>query len=206
METRLSPAAPGDLEALIRMLARLPGLGPRSARRAALHLLKRRESLMQPLAALMLKVVDGIRSCSLCGNLDLVDPCHICTDRRRERSRLCIVGDVADLWALERNGLYRGQYQVLGGFLSALEGIGPEDLPLARMKARIAELGVTEVILALDVTAEAQATAHYLTDMLKPLVPEVTALAHGLPVGGELDYMDDGTLAAALSARRPFRE
>lgn len=201
-----SGSVPGDLEALIGLLAKLPGLGPRSARRAALHLIKRREGLMLPLAKLMEKVALGIGPCSLCGNLGLVDPCPLCSDDRRDRTRICIVADVADLWALERSGAFHGQYQVLGGLLSVFDGVGPEDLPVERIRRRIRELGIDELIFALDATAEAQATAHYLTDLLAPHVTRSTALAHGLPVGGELDYMDDGTLAAALSARRPFRE
>lgn len=204
MDPHRPAEAPKELDALVRLLAKLPGLGPRSARRAVLHLLKKREALMLPLADLMRNVAEKTQRCSRCGNLDLIDPCHICRDPRRDRKLLCIVEDVSDLWALDRGGLYKGLYQVLGGVLSALDGVGPEDLPLTRLKEQISGNMVTEVILALDATADAQTTAHYLTEILKPLDVAVTALAHGLPVGGELDYMDEGTLAAALRARRPF--
>ncbi len=203
--TDLPPnAAPADIDGLIRLLSKLPGLGPRSARRAVLHLIKKREGLMQPLAQALMDVADTISLCSQCGNADTSDPCAICRDQRRDNSLICVVEDVADLWALERAGLFRGRYHVLGGTLSALDGVGPEDLSIGQLKIRAAGSDVREVILALNATAAGQTTAHYITDILEPLGVEVTALAHGLPVGGELDYLDDGTLAAALNARRRF--
>lgn len=197
-------AAPADIDGLIRLLAKLPGLGPRSARRAVLHLIKKRESLMQPLAQALADVAGSITLCSQCGNADTADPCAICRDARRDSGLICVVEDIADLWALERAGLFRGHYHVLGGTLSALDGIGPEDLSIGRLKDRATKDGVREIILALNATADGQTTAHYITDILSPLGIEITALAHGLPVGGELDYLDDGTLAAALNARRRF--
>lgn len=192
-----------SLDSLIQLLAKLPGLGPRSARRAALHLVKRRETLMQPLAEAMLAVADTIKSCSICGNLDTADPCAICADQRRDAATLCVVEDVADLWAIERTVAFRGRYHVLGGTLSALEGVGPEDLRIDALVAR-ASSGVKEVILALNATVEGQTTAHYIMDRLAGTGAAVSRLAHGVPVGGELDYLDDGTLTAALKARRPF--
>ena len=192
-----------SLDALIQLLAKLPGLGPRSARRAALHLVKRRETLMQPLAEAMLAVADSIKACSICGNLDTADPCAICADQRRDAALLCVVEDVADLWAIERTVAFRGRYHVLGGTLSALEGVGPEDLRIDALVAR-AGSGVREVILALNATVEGQTTAHYIMDRLAPTGVAVSRLAHGVPVGGELDYLDEGTLSAALAQRRPL--
>ncbi len=192
-----------DIERLIQLLARLPGLGPRSARRAALHLLKKRESLMLPLGAALTEAARAVKSCATCGNLDSVDPCSICADPRRDGSLICVVEEVDDLWALERSAAYRGRYHVLGGTLSALDGIGPEQLDIAGLLARAALPEVKEVILATGATVEGQTTAHYLTDRLAGLDVSVTGLAHGVPVGGELDYLDDGTLTAALKARRP---
>lgn len=196
--------APADIDGLIRLLAKLPGLGPRSARRAVLHLIKKREGLMYPLAQALKDVADSISLCSQCGNADISDPCAICRDPRRDSSLICVVEDVADLWALERAGLFRGRYHVLGGTLSALDGVGPEDLTIGQLKVRATDPAIEEIILALNATAAGQTTAHYITDILEPLGVEITALAHGLPVGGELDYLDDGTLAAALNARRRF--
>jgi recombination protein RecR len=194
----------GDLDRLIQMLAKLPGLGPRSARRAALHLVKKKEALMRPLAETMRAAIDSVRPCSTCGNLDSSDPCLVCTDPRRDRTLICVVEEVGDLWALERAGAFRGLYHVLGGTLSAIDGIGPEDLNIGKLVARSAESGVKEVILATNATVDGQTTAHYLTERLKPTGVAVSRLAHGVPVGGELDYLDDGTLTAALKARRPF--
>jgi len=192
-----------DIEKLIQLLARLPGLGPRSARRAALHLVKRREALMQPLAAAMAAAAERIRRCSACGNIDTTDPCAICADGRRDPSVICVVEDVSDLWAIERTASFGGRYHVLGGTLSALDGIGPEDLNIAGLLGRLD--GVKEVILALNATVEGQTTSHYITDRLAghPGIG-VTRLAHGVPVGGELDYLDEGTLTAALRSRRPL--
>ncbi len=196
--------AMGEVERLIQLLSRLPGLGPRSARRAVLHLLKRRDTLMQPLAEALAGAAERVLNCSLCGNLDAVDPCSICRDDSRDATLLCVVEDVADLWALERAGAFHGRYQVLGGTLSALEGVGPEDLHIGHLVERVMAGGITEVILATNATVEGQTTAHYITDRLAASGVGVTRLAHGVPVGGELDYLDDGTLAAALKARRPF--
>jgi len=193
-----------DLDALIQLLAKLPGLGPRSARRAALHLVKRRESLMQPLAEVMRTAAERIRACSICGNLDTEDPCALCRDTRRDPHLLCVVEDVADLWAIERTAAFRGRYHVLGGTLSALEGVGPEDLRIDALIARASSGEVKELILALNATVEGQTTAHYVTDRLAGTGVVVSRLAHGVPVGGELDYLDEGTLSAALAQRRPL--
>jgi recombination protein RecR len=190
------------LDQLIQLLAKLPGLGPRSARRAALHLVKRREALMEPLATALGEAARTIRPCSRCGNLDTSDPCAICIDPKRDRSTICVVEDVADVWAIERTGSYAGLYHVLGGMLSAIDGVRPEDLRIPLLLER-AGAGTGEVIIALDATVEGQTTAHYIADRLAPLGTRVTRLAHGVPVGGELDYLDEGTLTAALKARRP---
>ncbi|MBB3809310.1 recombination mediator RecR [Pseudochelatococcus contaminans] len=195
-----SPAGP-EIERLIRLLARLPGLGPRSARRAALALVKRRESLLSPLAEAMAEVSDRVRICSVCGNADTSDPCAICADSTRDASILVVVADVSDLWALERAGAVQARYHVLGGVLSALDGVRPEDLNLPNLRARVADDGVREVILALNATVDGQTTAHYITSLLADLPVRITRLAHGVPVGGELDYLDDGTLTAAIRQR-----
>ncbi len=189
-----------ELDALIRLLAKLPGLGPRSARRAALHLIKRRESLMTPLASALARAAEAIRTCPVCGNLDTIEPCAICRDPERDASAICVVEDLADLWALERTGAFRGRYHVLGGTLSALDGIGPEDLTIDRLVARV-EPG-QELILALNATVEGQTTAHYIADRLADAGVRLSRLAQGVPIGGELDYLDDGTLTAALKSRR----
>jgi recombination protein RecR len=194
------PAGP-EIERLIQLLAKLPGLGPRSARRAALVLLKKRELLLDPLASALRDAADAITTCATCGNLDTASPCSLCRDPRRETHVLCVVEDVADLWALERAGVFKGRYHVLGGALSALDGVTPERLNVKSLLARV-ESGVDEVILAMNATVEGQTTAHYLMDALEPLGVRVTRLAHGVPVGGELDYLDEGTLSAAFSARR----
>ncbi len=197
--------AGAEIERLIQLLARLPGLGPRSARRAALHLLNKRDALLQPLALALRDVADKVQTCASCGNLDSHNPCAICSDTRRDDALLCVVESVADLWALERSGVFRGRYHVLGGTLSALDGRGPADLNVDGLLGRVADGSrVREVIIATNATVEGQTTAHYLTDRLLPAGVSVTRLAHGVPVGGELDYLDDGTLGAALKARRPF--
>ena len=188
-----------EIERLIQLLAKLPGLGPRSARRAALVLLKKRDLLLEPLATAMQDAAAATRDCEICGNLDTLSPCAICRDPRRDPHLLCVVEDVADLWALERAGVFRGRYHVLGGALSALDGITPERLSVAPLLERVKN-GVDEVILAMNATVEGQTTAHYLMDMLGSM--KVTRLAHGVPVGGELDYLDEGTLSAAFKARR----
>jgi len=189
-----------ELDTLIQLLARLPGLGPRSARRAALYLLKRKEQVMQPLAAALRAAAAAIRPCATCGNLDTVDPCAICRDPERDPSLICVVEDLADLWALERTGAFRGQYHVLGGTLSALDGVGPDELNIARLITRLGP--ETELILALNATVEGQTTAHYLADRAAPTGAKISRLAQGVPMGGELDYLDEGTLTAALKARR----
>ncbi len=191
-----------EIERLIALLAKLPGLGPRSARRAALHLLKRREQFLLPLAAAMGEAAARIRTCSICGNLDTNDPCAICGDAKRDPAAICVVEEVADLWAIERSGAFRGRYHVLGGVLSAIEGVGPDDLHIRALIARAAVPQVKEIILATNATVDGQTTAHYITDRLRGGTVEVSRLAHGMPVGGELDYLDDGTLTAALRARR----
>ncbi|MEN2980644.1 recombination mediator RecR [Tistrella bauzanensis] len=197
-------AAP-EIDKLVTLLGKLPGLGPRSARRAALDLLKRRETLLLPLADAMARAAAEVRRCSICGNLDARDPCGVCADERRDPSVLCVVEQVADLWAMERAGAFRGRYHVLGGTLSALDGVGPDELGIPRLAARIADGGITEVVMALPATVDGQTTAHYIADRLAETAPDtgITRLAHGMPVGGALDYMDDGTIQAALKARRP---
>lgn len=199
-----------DIEKLIQLLAKLPGLGPRSARRAALYLIKRREAIMGPLARALEDAAASIQTCTTCGNVDTVDPCSICSNPKRNDEILCVVEDVADLWALERTAVFQGRYHVLGGTLSVLDGIGPEDLNIPKLIARVKESvkesmkesGVTEVILATNVTVDGQTTAHYIADRLKESGAIVSGLAHGVPVGGELDYLDEGTLSAALKERR----
>lgn len=203
MSPRGAIAGP-EIERLIQLLARLPGYGPRSARRAALTLVKKRTLLLEPLADALRAVADKVRTCSICGNVDTTDPCAICADATRDPSVLVVVEDVADLWALERASALRARYHVLGGTLSALDGVGPDQLSIPQLLRRAADPAVKEVILAVGATVEGQATAHYLTDRLKGLGPEITRLAHGVPVGGELDYLDEGTLTAALRQRRPF--
>jgi len=193
-----------EIEKLIQLLARLPGLGPRSARRAALTMIKRREQLLMPLAQAAREVADKVVSCDICGNVDVTDPCMLCRDPRRDAAMLCVVEDVGDLWALERANTFGGRYHVLGGILSALDGITPEDLNISSLLGRIATGGVTEVVLAMNATVDGQTTAHYITDLLEPSGVKITRLAHGVPVGGELDYLDEGTLTQAFKARRPI--
>lgn len=193
------------LDDLIALLAKLPGLGPRSARRAALHLIKQRETLLRRLAVALSEAADQVQKCSTCGNLDAADPCWICADAERADRQICVVEDVDDLWALERSGLFRGRYHVLGGTLSPIDGYGPQDLGIDRLLARVAAGTVDEVILATSATVDGQTTAHYIADRLGATGVAVTRLAHGLPVGGELNYLDDGTLGAAFEARRPVQ-
>ena len=195
---------PREIEALIELMARLPGLGPRSARRAVLVLLKRRGALMAPLATAMAQVAVSARDCRVCGNIGTAEVCSICSDDRRATGEICVVEDVADLWALERSGVFKGRYHVLGGTLSALDQVGPDELGIPRLAARVADEGVTEVILALNATVDGQTTAHYIADALAGADVQITSLAQGVPVGGELDYLDDGTIGAALRARRRF--
>jgi recombination protein RecR len=193
-----------EIERLIQLLARLPGYGPRSARRAALHLMRKREELLSPLADALRVAKERIVTCASCGSVDTRSPCSICGDDRRDAAQLVIVETVGDLWALERAGVVKGRYHVLGGTLSPLDGIGPADLNLQGLVSRVAEGGVREVIIAVNATVDGQTTAHYVTDMLGHLGVKVTRLAHGVPVGGELDYLDEGTLAAALRSRTAF--
>ncbi len=193
-----------EIDALTQQLARLPGLGPRSARRAVLHLLKRRETALGPLIAALQHVERTLSTCGRCGNVDTADPCGVCTDPRRDPASLCVVEEVADLWALDRARLFGGRYHVLGGRLSALDGIRPEDLTIDMLIARVAGGGIEEVVLAMNATLEGQTTMHYIAERLENLPVRVTGLAHGVPVGGELDYLDEGTLAQALRLRRPL--
>ncbi|RNJ49789.1 recombination mediator RecR [Methylocystis hirsuta] len=193
-----------EIEKLVQLLAKLPGLGPRSARRAALHLIRKREELLAPLAEAMRVARERIVVCSVCGNIDTSDPCTICRDARRDGSILVVVETVADLWALERAGLLNARYHVLGGVLSPLDGVGPDDLAIASLVTRVRAGDTREVVLAVNATVDGQTTAHYIADVLAPSGVKVTRLAHGVPVGGELDYLDEGTLAAALERRTAF--
>ncbi len=193
-----------EIERLIQALAKLPGLGPRSARRAALFLIKNREKLLVPLSTALSEARDPVQVCSQCGNVDTIDPCTLCGDPNRDQSMICVVEEVGDLWALERASAWSGLYHVLGGALSAVEGVRPEDLSIARLIERAADGGVKEIVLAVNATVEGQTTAHYITERLKTLGVSTSRLAHGVPVGGELDYLDEGTLTAAMRARRPF--
>ncbi|MES2057594.1 MAG: recombination mediator RecR [Pseudomonadota bacterium] len=192
-----------EIEALTQALARLPGLGPRSARRAVLHLLKKRQTALGPLLIALSAVEENLATCSICGNIDTTNPCGVCADPRRDSRALCVVEEVADLWALDRSRLFPGRFHVLGGRLSALEGIRPEDLAIDSLVRRIEIGGVDEVVLAMNATLEGQTTAHYIAERIERFPIRITQLAHGLPVGGELDYLDEGTLAQALRARRP---
>jgi recombination protein RecR len=201
--SRLPTVSP-EIEKLIDLLAKVPGLGRRSAQRAALALLKKRDTLMGPLAAALVEASEKVRACSECGALDAVDPCAICASQTRDRTVICVVGEVGDVWALERAGVFRGRYHVLGGVLSALDGVRPEDLRIGKLVERASRPETREVIIALNATADGQTTAHYLTERLQGVDVAVTRLAHGVPVGGELELLDDGTLLAALNSRRPF--
>jgi recombination protein RecR len=193
-----------EIERLIQLLAKLPGLGPRSARRAALHLIRKREELLGPLANAMQVAKDRILTCTACGNVDTRDPCTVCADTRRDPAMLVVVETVADLWALERAAALRARYHVLGGTLSPLDGVGPKDINLDSLVSRVAEGEVREIILAVNATVDGQTTAHYITDILSHLDVKITRLAHGVPVGGELDYLDEGTLSAAIRQRTDF--
>jgi recombination protein RecR len=193
-----------EIERLIQLLARLPGLGPRSARRAALHLIKKKDDLLVPLSDAMAAAVDKVQLCSNCGNVDTVNPCTICNDPRRDETVLVVVEDVSDLWALERANATRGRYHVLGGTLSPLDGIGPDDLFISRLVERARQPEISEIILAVNATVDGVTTAHYITDQIQDLDVSVTRLAHGVPVGGELDYLDEGTLSAAMRSRTRF--
>jgi recombination protein RecR len=200
----MAGAAGPEIERLIQLLARLPGLGPRSARRAALHLIKKRDALMAPLTAAMQVAIDRVQICKTCGNIDTSNPCTVCTDARRDHSIIVVVSDVADLWALERAHASNGLYHVLGGTMSPLDGVGPQDLNIDALVSRAHDPAVTEIILALNATVDGQTTAHYITDLLHDANVKVTRLAHGVPVGGELDYLDEGTLSAAMRQRTLF--
>lgn len=194
----------GEIETLVRLLSRLPGLGPRSARRAVLYLIKKRETHMLPLAAAIENVLETVKTCSVCGNLDSQDPCSICQDMRRDENVLCVVQDVADLWAIERSGAFRGRYHILGGLLSPMDGIGPEELRLSALEGRIRRTGLSELILALPATVDGQTTGHYIAERLKEHQLKISSLAQGIPIGGELDYLDDGTIQTALKSRRYY--
>ena len=193
-----------DIEKLIYLLSKLPGLGKRSARRSVLHLVKNKDSLMNPLAEAIFRASESIKICEECGNVDSITPCKICTDQKRSGEQICVVEDVSDLWAIERSGMFRGTYHVLGGTLSAIDGRGPEQLNIEKLIQKAAQEGVTEIILATNATVEGQTTAHYITERLKHLDLNISQIAHGIPIGGELEYLDDGTLATALKARRAF--
>lgn len=192
-----------EIDALAAALSKLPGLGPRSARRVVLYLMKRRESTLQPLLAALEMVEERLKNCDSCGNIDTVNPCGICADPRRDERSICVVEDVSDLWALDKSRLFPGKYHVLGGKLSALDGVRPEDLNIESLITRVAAGGIDEVVLAMNATLEGQTTSHYLAERLEQYPVRLTQLAHGVPVGGELDYLDEGTLAQALRARRP---
>ncbi|PIR39700.1 MAG: recombination protein RecR [Alphaproteobacteria bacterium CG11_big_fil_rev_8_21_14_0_20_39_49] len=193
-----------DIEKLIYLLGKLPGLGKRSARRAVLHLVQNKESLMIPLADAIASAADSIKICGECGNVDSSNPCHICTDPKRQNDNICVVEEVSDLWAIERSNMYRGTYHVLGGTLSAIDGRGPADLNIEKLIIKASNDDINEIILATNATVEGQTTAHYITERLKHLSIQITQIAHGIPMGGELEYLDDGTLATALKARRSF--
>lgn len=193
-----------DIDALIALLARLPGLGPRSARRAVLHLLRKREGLMAPLADLMARTANGTRDCTICGNIGSSDVCDICTDTNRDTKTLCVVEDIADLWAIEGAGAFKGRYHVLGGSLSALDAIGPDELRIPELIQRVTQLSIQEVILAMPATVDGQTTAHYIAERLAVSGVALSTLAQGVPIGGELDYLDDGTISAAMRARKRF--
>ena len=199
----MASSAGPEIERLIALLGKLPGLGPRSARRAALALLKRKDQLLDPLAQALADAGAKVKACSVCGALDTSDPCAVCSDQARDRTLICVVEEVGALWALERGGSFRGRYHVLGGLLSALDGVGPDALRVSELVGRVAEGEAREVILALPATVDGQTTAHYLSERLAPSGVAVTSLARGVPVGGELDWLDDGTIAQALRARRP---
>lgn len=195
---------PSDIDALIKQFAKLPGIGPRSARRIVLQMIRQPERFLTPLVEVMQRTAESVKTCEICGNVDTINPCRICSDERRDASLLCVVEELADLWAMERSGMYRGRYHVLGGTLSAIEGRGPEQLNIPKLAERAANEAVKEVILATNITVEGQTTAHYVTDQLAGCNVSISRLAQGIPIGGELDYLDDGTLGAAFRARLPF--
>jgi recombination protein RecR len=195
---------PSDIDALIKQFAKLPSIGPRSARRIVLQMIRQPERYLAPLIEVMQRTAESVKTCGNCGNVDTVDPCHICTDERRDPALLCVVEELADLWAMERSNMYRGRYHVLGGTLSAIEGRGPEQLAIPKLVERACGGEVKEVILATNITVEGQTTAHYVTEQLKDSGVSISRLAQGIPIGGELDYLDDGTLGAAFRARLPF--
>ncbi|MGE4611150.1 MAG: recombination mediator RecR [Paracoccaceae bacterium] len=200
----MSDSAGKEIDQLISLMAKLPGLGPRSARRAVLQLVKKRTVLLEPLARSLTEVAETVRECAICGNVGTSDTCGICADPKRDTNVICVVSDVADLWAMERSLAFKGRYHVLGGVLSALDGIGPEGLQIPRLVTRVEKGGVSEVVLALSATIDGQTTAHYIADQLEGSGASVTSLAQGVPIGGELDYLDDGTITAALKARKTF--
>lgn len=200
----MNDTAGKEIERLIGLMAKLPGLGPRSARRAVLQLVKKRTLLLEPLSVAMTEVAATARECTTCGNVGTADICDICSSPKRDDSVICVVGDVSDLWAMERAAVFKGRYHVLGGVLSALDGVGPEDLRIPHLVHRVEEVGVTEVVLALSATIDGQTTAHYIADQLESTGASVTSLAQGVPIGGELDYLDDGTITAAMKARKAF--
>lgn len=199
-----SPSNNNELDHLINLLGKIPGLGPRSARRAALGLIKKKDALMRPLASALADVAENVHPCVTCGNLDVENPCHICENPKRDRTLICVIEDVSDLWALERAGSFRGLYHIIGGTLSALDGVGPEDLNISGLVKRASDPELKEIIIATNATVDGQTTAHYITEQLRPFDITVSRLAHGVPIGGELDYLDDGTLTTALNSRRPF--
>ena len=198
-----SSAAP-EIERLINLLAKLPGLGSRSARRAVLDLIQKKDGLMKPLSAAMIDAIETVQVCRICGNIDARNPCAICSSPGRDQATICVLQSVGDLWAMERAGAFRGLYHVLGGTLSAIDGIRPEDLRIAELIERVETGDISEVILAMNATVDGQTTAHYITDHLEKTGVTISRLAHGVPVGGELDYLDDGTITAAMKSRRPF--
>ncbi len=193
-----------EIERLVELMARLPGLGPRSARRAVLTMIKKRAQVMEPLSRALAEVAANVRECAVCGNIGTLEICEICSAPKRDTGQICVVGDVADLWAMERGRSFAGRYHVLGGMLSALDEIGPDELRLPDLVRRVEAGGISEIILALSATVDGQTTAHYIADQIEPLGVTVTSLAQGVPVGGELDYLDDGTISAALRARKTF--
>tara|TARA_B100001146_G_C16099156_1_gene398587 strand:- start:144 stop:737 length:594 start_codon:yes stop_codon:yes gene_type:complete len=195
---------PSKIDSLIELLARLPGIGPRSARRIALNLLKKPDSLMRPLAKALVEAADQIKKCEICGNIDTVSPCNLCEDNRRDQSIIVVIEEVGDLWALERAAVHKGLYHVLGGSLSAIDGVGPDDLGINQLIERADKDSTEEVVLAMNATIDGQTTAYYITDQLSECNVKISRLARGVPVGGELDYMDDGTLMEALESRQPF--
>ncbi len=200
----MADRAGNDIERLIDLMAKLPGLGPRSARRAVLQMIKKRQLLLNPIQQAMANVSATVRECTICGNVGTTDPCNLCQSPDRQTGQICVVADVVDVWAMERSGVFKGRYHVLGGLLSALDNIGPEELRIPRLVQRVADEQITEVILALNATIDGQTTAHYIADQLERSDVTISSLAQGVPIGGELDYLDDGTISAAMKARKSF--